>query len=120
MELQAKIDGLFGTHPTVNTFYMTSDEEFFHTRGNADAHAMRLKDRGVAQIERQTAVTPKKEVPAGDPLLAHPEFNPASRREIAAKAKADDDAQEALKRQIKDRWQKGKARRCRDRHHRCR
>lgn len=44
--------GLFATHPSVNAFYVTSDDQAFFTEDNANSHATRLADKSVITITR--------------------------------------------------------------------
>ena len=43
---------LFKTHPTVDTFFVTSDEQAFFTDNDAIAHSRSLKDTNVAKVTR--------------------------------------------------------------------
>jgi hypothetical protein len=97
MKLQDSINELFKTHLKVDTFYMTSDGQFFEGKQNADFHGSKLKVRGVATVNRSQATIEAPEpvkVPALD--LAHPESSPPTEEEKAAKILADKEAQDAL------------------------
>lgn len=99
MDIKQTLIDLFETHPTVDTFFMTSDGQFFSVQSNADANAQRLKDRGVATVTRekvQPLIDAAAEA-AADPSLAHPEQDTVLTAEELQQKKADDaSATEAL------------------------
>lgn len=99
MNLQESINELFATYPKVDTFYKTSDNQFFELKPNADAHGQSLKDKGVATVTRSMAIVPAPAA-AVDGAIINPEATQPTDQEIADKAKADQDAQDALAAQL--------------------
>jgi hypothetical protein len=50
---EQKLKILFATYPTVDIFFMTSDDKGFFDNGSAGAHASTLKDKNVQSYSRQ-------------------------------------------------------------------
>jgi hypothetical protein len=90
MDLRKTIISLFATHPAVDTFYMTTDGQFFAVKSNADAQSMRLPKKGVATVTRAQAEI-------NSAAIAHPEQTTAlTPEELAQKAQDDEAAQNSL------------------------
>lgn len=97
MDLKQVIVNLFDTHPTVDVFYMTSDNQFFPVQANADYHASKLPKKGVATITRGISEQLKEALSASDIGLEHPEQTTAlSAEQLAVKQSADNEAQSKL------------------------
>jgi len=100
MNLQQTIVNLFDTHPTVDVFYMTSDQQFFEQQNNADYHASKLPKRGVATLNRGMS-DQLKEALTANTSLTHPEQTTAlTPEQIAAKQAEDNTAQDNLTKAI--------------------
>ena len=99
MNLQDTINELFATHPNVDVFYKTSDDQFFFEKPNADAHGMSLSNKGVATVTRAQAVLPVA-APGGDPTINNPEATQPTAEQLAEKAAADAAAQQALEAEL--------------------
>jgi len=95
MKLQERIITLFDTHPAVDVFYMTSDEQFFAQKEHAEAQAQRLKVRGVAMITRDEVAVLKAQIEVGDPTLKHPDSTTELTAEELAQQLVDDAALQA-------------------------
>ncbi len=48
-----KLKNLFKTHPKVDKFYITSDEQVFIRKDHADAHANSLADKDIVSYSRK-------------------------------------------------------------------
>jgi hypothetical protein len=95
MDLRKTIISLFATHPAVDTFYMTTDGQFFAVKSNADAQSMRLPKKGVATVTRAQADVMSAAINSA--AIAHPEQTTAlTPEELAQKAQDDEAAQNSL------------------------
>lgn len=104
-KLWAAIVELFETHPEVDTFHKTSDDQFFDKKENADGHASRLKNKGVAAITRADVAAKQVDLQATEQSGAGSTINiddatQPTPDQIAAKALADQQAQDALTNQL--------------------
>ena len=52
---------IFAQHPSVDTFYVTSDDQAFHHSHDAKLHAGTLDDKKVDEVERSSVVEDKIE-----------------------------------------------------------
>ena len=102
MDIKKVIVDLFDTHPKVNTFYMTSDGQFFEVKENANYHSQRLPKKGVAVVTREQAESIKGTFAASAAAaIAHPEQTTVlTQEQLDAKKQSDDDAQKALDNQL--------------------
>ena len=101
MDLQKTIVDLFATHPKVDVFYMTSDQQFFEQKANADFHASKLVKKGVAEVTRGISEQLQEAITASNANVAHPEISTIlTTEQLAAKANEDQLAQDALTKEI--------------------
>lgn len=67
---ERKLQLIFGSHPKVDVFYVTSDDQAFYHENDADNHAKTLANKSVLKAERRNYLLGKAgaeaEVQSGD------------------------------------------------------
>jgi len=56
---ERKLQLIFGSHPKVDVFYVTSDDQAFFHQNDADNHAKTLSDKRVDKAERRDYIRGK-------------------------------------------------------------